>query len=64
MRFWPRRRPCPPDPEMDAAEKEADRALRDAKQLHERADNAVDRISKTGERNHFAATVARAMRRA
>lgn len=41
---------------------EADRALLDAKQLRCRADAIGDQLSKTRERNHFAAAVIAAIR--
>lgn len=63
MRFWRWRRykPCP-SPDAVAADVEAARALTDAKALTSRADHIADRLSKTRERNHFAAAVARAIR--
>lgn len=64
MRLWPHRRAdrLQADADMDAHLWEAERALVDARQLHSRADEIADRLSKTRERNHFAAAVARALR--
>lgn len=64
MRFWPfyRSRRTPKDRELDAAHWEVDRAITDAKCLRGRADDVVDKLSKTRERNHFAAAVAQRFR--
>ena len=48
--------------DMDDALWEADRALRDAKNLRYRADAIGDRLRETGRRNHFGEAVARALR--
>lgn len=67
MNLWPFRRRCtdPPRPseeELDHALRQAERALTDARELRCRADSVADRLSRTRERNHFAAAVARAIR--
>jgi hypothetical protein len=61
--MWPWHRRRPDDGEdLEDAHKQADRAIRDAQQLRYRADEVVGDLSKTRERNHFAAAVARAIR--
>lgn len=48
--------------EATAAAMEAKRARRDFENLAHRVDDVADKLSKTRERNHFAAAVARAIR--
>lgn len=63
MRLWPfhRHHPCP-SPDAVAADSEAARALIDAKALTSRADRVANKLSRTRERNHFAAAVVRSFR--
>jgi hypothetical protein len=57
-------RPIQGRPSADAqhAAEEARRGLKDAENLACRLEDVADRLSKTRERNHFAAAVARALR--
>lgn len=51
-----------PSEDAEAAAAEARRGLRDAENLACRLEEVADRLSKTRQRNHFAAAVARAIR--
>lgn len=65
MRLWPfrRRQSSEAQQDMNAALWEADRAIRDAKQLRHRADDVTGRLSETWGRNHFKEAVIDTMMR-
>lgn len=58
---WTKREACPTQEAEDAAT-HAKRALLDAQNFDRRVDRVADELSKTRERNHFAAAVAKAIR--
>ena len=65
MRFWPKRRPRPPEPSHEAIEalRQARRELQDAEALDSAAEIVERRLQETKDRNHFAEAVIRSMRR-
>lgn len=62
MRFWPWHQQPPSHEDLDEALRLADRALRDAQDLRCRAEYVGEQVRQTGERNHFAVAVMRAIR--
>ena len=62
MRFWPWHQQPRSHEDLDEALWAADRALKDAKDLRCRAESIGGEMRLTGERNHFAVAVMRAIR--
>jgi len=61
--MWPfRRRPARPSPDAEAAVEQASRALRDAKALDVRFEEAARRADEIKRVNHIALAVARSIR--